>query len=416
MVDKWSKVDRPYAGGKLGNVLARAYLLSFPVDFKIARSRIIYSHHIVVTLAAEGLVGCGSGVLYRGTLWQLKRIWDEWLHDTLSTLDIHALDEGWQPLLDRLATIQPGLTFAVDSALWDLRGKVRGCQVAELLGGVQRTQIPITEQIFIDRWAESETELAQIQQRGTTSLKVKTGFHPRQDVELVQRVQQLMGPGVEIRVDANRGYALAEARESYRALKAMGVLAAEEPISDPDWSALYRFRQETGLPVMLDESILSLDDLRRALDANALDILNVKLTRVGGVSRALAYIDLCQQAGVALSVGCAEDIGPGMASILHLSAALPALYSTEGMGYLRLGTDIVAEPMPVVQGQVALPAAPGLGVTLLPDFVQTVGKRATTIELTQAARAQVRAYSHYVLWRQRAATALYRLARSGVAR
>lgn len=396
---------------ELSQVRASAYLLSFPVDFKIARTRIIYSHHIVVTLAAEGLVGCGSGVLYRGTPWQIKTVWDGWLHAALTAIELKTLDQGWQALLARLNNVQPGLTFAVDSALWDLQGQRTGRSVVEMLGGVQRSHIPITEQIFIDDWAESEQELRAIQRRGTTSLKVKTGFHPQQDLELVQRVQQFMGPGVEVRVDANRGYALGESLDTYRAMAAAGVLAAEEPINDKEWSALHRFRQETGLPVMLDESILTLDDLQQAIGAQALDILNVKLTRVGGISKALAYIELCQRAGIAISIGCAEDIGPGMASILHLSAALASLYSTEGMGYLRLGADIVSTGMPIENGRAALPNAPGLGVALLPNFKNAVGALAKTLDLTASSPTYVYAYSRYVLLRQKAATALHRLQR-----
>ena len=401
---------------KPGHVRASAYLLSFPVDFKIARTRIVYSHHIVVTLAVDGLVGCGSGVMYRGTLWQVKQLWGGWLAAALGQLDAASLDTGWQSLLDRLGSAQPGLTFAVDSALWDLRGQRAGARVADLLGGVKRTQIPITEQIFIDRWAESEAELRAIQQRGTKSLKVKTGFHPQQDVELVQRVQGYMGPGVELRVDANRGYALADSLPTYRAMAAAGVLAVEEPISDKDWAVLRRFRQETGLPVMLDESILTLDDLRQAIAAQALDSLNVKLTRVGGISKALDYIKLCQDAGIAVSIGCAEDIGPGMASILHLSAAVDDLYSTEGVGNLRLGADILTTPTKIVNGQSPLPDGAGLGVELLPDFhknLQTAnGARVHTLDFTATAKAYVYAYSRYVLLRQRAATALHRLDRA----
>src|SRR3954468_13576251 len=126
-------------------VCANAYLLSFPVDFKIARTRIIYSQHLVVTLAADGKVGCGSGVLYRGTPWQVKQMWDGWLREALTNIDASTLDEGWQPLLERMNDVQPGLTFAVDSALWDLRGQYSGRSVAAMLGGVHRTRIPITE-------------------------------------------------------------------------------------------------------------------------------------------------------------------------------------------------------------------------------------------------------------------------------
>jgi muconate cycloisomerase len=322
------------------------------------------------------------------------------------------LDEGWQLLLDRMGDVQPGLTFAVDSALWDLQGQRTGRSVAEMLGGVQRTHIPITEQIFIGEWLESEQELRAIQRRGTTSLKVKTGFHPQHDVELVKRVQQFMGPEVEIRVDANRGYALADSLDTYHKLAAAGVLAVEEPISDKGWSALRRLRQETGLPVMLDESILTLPDLQQAIAAQALDILNVKLTRIGGISRALPYLELCQRAGVAISIGCAEDIGPGMASILQLSAAVESLYSTEGMGNLRLGADIVATPMAVQGGSVALPSGNGLGVKLLPDFQAAAKVQARLLDLTLSSKAYVYGYSRYVLLRQRTATVLHRLGRA----
>jgi hypothetical protein len=86
------------------------------------------------------------------------------------------------------------------------------------------------------------------------------------------------------------------------------------------------------------------------------------------------------------------------------------------MGYLRLGTDIVTTPLPIVGGRVALPDSPGLGVELLPDFVCAVSTRARTLDLTAASRGYVNAYSRYVLWRQRAATALHRLARVGAAK
>jgi hypothetical protein len=104
-----------------------------------------------------------------------------------------------------------------------------------------------------------------------------------------------------------------------------------------------------------------------------------------------------------------------MASILHLSAAMESLYSTEGMGHLRLGADIVATAMTVQGGSVALPAGPGLGVALLPnfgnDFRTTNGAQTRVLDLTASPKAYVAAYSNYLLLRQRAATALHRLQR-----
>src|SRR5207237_8682827 len=94
----------------------------------------------------------------------------------------------------------------------------------------------------------------------------------------------------------------------------------EEPIAG-SFADLARLRSATSLEVILDESIRTLDDLDEALAAGALDGLNVKLGRVGGITSAERFRAACASAGVAVSIGCAEDVGPAMAAILHASAA-----------------------------------------------------------------------------------------------
>jgi L-alanine-DL-glutamate epimerase-like enolase superfamily enzyme len=388
---------------------AKAYLLSFPVDFKIARSRILYSHHVVVTLEAGDYRAAGSGVLYRSTGWQVGQLWQSRLRPSLEALTLEQVAaNGWPACLDGVVAAEPGLAFAADAALWDLKGKVEGRPVADLLGEVQRTSLPVTEQIFISNWSQSEQELRQILARGTTRLKVKTGAGLAQDVALIGRVREMVGPDVELRVDANRAYTLAEAAGMYRELAALGVLAAEEPLRE-SWPALRQFRETVGLPVMLDESILSLSDLRQAIEAQAIDSLNIKLTRVGGLSQALTYSHFCQAAGVAVSLGCNEDLGPGMAAILHFAAAVPYLYSMEGLGNLRLGVDLIDERMAIKAGQVALPAGPGLGVQLANDWMERLNGRARVFDLNQSAHIFLRAYSTFARTHQRATNLLYRL-------
>lgn len=390
---------------------ANAYLLSFPVDFKIARSRILYSHHVVITLEAEGYRAAGSGVLYRSTGWQVGQLWGRQLRPKLEAMALDSvMQQGWQESLEGIVAAEPGLAFAADAALWDLKGKVAGRPMADLLGGIQHTRLPVTEQIFISDWGQSEQELRQIVARGTTRLKVKTGAGLAQDVELIGRVRQVVGPGVELRVDANRAYTLAESAEMYRRLAQMGVLAAEEPLRE-SWPALHQFRETVGLPVMLDESILSRADLQQAIEAGAIDSLNIKLTRVGGLSQAMIYRQLCQTAGVAVSLGCNEDLGPGMAAILHMAAAVPDLYSMEGLGNLRLGVDLIAEKMVIDQGEVALPAGSGLGVQLASDWMERLNGRARIFDLNKPAGIALQAYSALARTRQRATNLLYRLAR-----
>ena len=387
---------------------ATAYLISFPVDFKLSRYRIIYSHHVVVVLQLGTQIGIGSGVLYRSTAATTQKAWLEIAQPQLTSLNDN-LEAAQSTLVQSLVAIEPGLAFAIDTALWDLRGKINNLPLAHLLGGMHQNSIPITEQIFINEWSRSQTELEAILKRGTTRLKVKTGLSPAQDLALIHRVKTFVGPDVEIRIDANRAYPLNGSLTMYKEMATLGVLAVEEPIADKDWSALYRFRQETGLPVMLDESILTLTDLEQAIAAQAVDSLNIKLTRVGGVTAALAYRRLCDDAGVAVSLGCNEDIGPGMAAILHLAAACDNLYSTEGMGHLRLQTDIIAQPAPIVDGATLLPTGSGLGVTLQPDFPRSLNGRSHIFNLSTTASYIMQGYGQYVRNRQRATNLWHRL-------
>jgi L-alanine-DL-glutamate epimerase-like enolase superfamily enzyme len=336
-------------------------------------------------------------------------LWHEWLKATLGNLTKDAWQGSWQSLIKRIIPTEPGLAFALDTAFWDLKGQQEEQPLVDFLGGVVHNPLAVTEQIFIAEWEESERELAEIISRGTTKLKVKTGFGPAEDIQLIQKVRQFVGNEVEIRVDANRAYSLNESLALYKAMADLGVLAVEEPLNNR--ADLGRFRREVGLPVMLDESVLTLADLEKAIASEAIDSLNIKLTRVGGISEAMAYWRRCEMAGVAVSLGCNEDLGPGMAAILHMAAASPGLYSMEGIGRLRLGTDFIAEEMTVQNGCVWLPDGNGLGVHLADHFPDGMNRFAHVFDLSTSSPWLIRGVSHYFRNKQRVATALYRLQR-----
>ena len=338
-------------------------------------------------------------------------LWHKRVRPQLANLNRDNLNTMWNPLLKQIVATEPGLAFALDTALWDWYGQHQNQSVATLLGGIHHNPIPITEQIFIDDWEKSQQELQDILDRGTTRLKVKIGFSPAKDSQLIQQVRQFVGPNVEIRVDANRAYTLTDTIDMYKQFADLGVLAAEEPINDKDRASLQQFRQKTGLPVMLDESILTLSDLKEAIIAQAIDSLNIKLTRVGGISLARHYRQLCDEAGISISLGCNEDLGPGMAAILHMAAATANLYSTEGIGHLRLGADFITEAMPIEHGAVTLPSGLGLGVSLPANFPTHLNSRTHIFNLMQTSPLIVQGYSHFFRNRQRATTALYRLGR-----
>jgi L-alanine-DL-glutamate epimerase-like enolase superfamily enzyme len=387
----------------------KGHLISFPVDFKLSRFRIVYSHHIVVTVRCGAFEGIGSGVLYRSTLATIFTLWHSEIETQLDYLLDDSWETGWLSLIKRIIPIEPGLAFALDTAFWDLKGQQTGRSLADLLGGTVHHPLAVTEQIFIADWEQSACELAEIMSRGTKKLKVKTGFSLAEDIQLIRKVRELVGDDVEIRVDANRAYSLADSLPMYKMLADLGVLAVEEPLNNQ--ADLGRFRRQSGLPVILDESILTLADLEEAIAAQAIDSLNIKLTRVGGISEAMSYRQMCEAADIAVSLGCNEDLGQGMAAILHMAAATPNLYAMEGIGRLRLKTDFIAEEMTLQNGCISLPNGNGLGVHLADDFPEHLKQFAYVFDLSTVSPGFIKGVSHFFRNRQRAATAVYRLQR-----
>lgn len=386
------------------------HFLAVPVDFRIALAHIRFSHHLLIGLEAGDVTGVGEGVLYRTLPHQAADLFRRLARPAVEDGLLGATPGEQEARVTQLTTASPALAYAVDTALWDLRGKEAGRSIADLLGGPRRRHIPITEQIFIRDWPTAETELAAILARGTRRLKVKIGVGPQADLEAIRRVRAFVGPEIEIRVDVNHAYSLAEGEPLYWALADLGVLALEEPLHVRDWSSLRALRRRVGVPVILDESILSLNDLRAAIAGEAMDALNIKLTRVGGISQALRYAEVCHQHGVEIALGCNEELGVGTAAIAHFAAALPEVHSTEGIGPLRLGFDLIAEQWEVRNGTLTLPEGPGLGVALPTGWADQLPRRVRCFNLSEGGW-RLRVFSHYARWFQRSNNLLWRVQR-----
>jgi L-alanine-DL-glutamate epimerase-like enolase superfamily enzyme len=381
---------------------ARCELLAVPVRFRISLARVLYSHHLIVRLSRGDLAGVGEGVLYRVKPHQAGRV----LHNLVlpwwrQAGDRARLPEDWTEDARLWASASPAVAYAVDTALWDLRGRLEKRSIAHLLGGSRRSQVQVTEQLFIEDWDAAEAELAAMLERGTRRVKLKIGCNPESDLEFVRRVREFAGPAVTLTVDANHAYSLSQSEELYKRLAHLGVAVFEEPLRLRSWPALRELRERVGVPVMLDESILSLEDLRTALLERALDLLNVKLTRVGGISLAQEYIDACEEHGVGVSIGCTEDLGIGTSAIVQLAATLGEATPVEALGPLRLGFDVVQPGWVVDDGALAVPQGPGLDVRLDDGWRDRLPKQVRVFDLLGRG-PRLWAFSWYSRLRQRA--------------
>jgi O-succinylbenzoate synthase len=199
-------------------------------------------------------------------------------------------------------------------------------------------------------------------------VRIKLKIEPGWDVEPVRAVRERFGDDVQLQVDANTAYTLADARHLAR-LDPFNLLLVEQPLPEEDVLGHVELARRLRTPVCLDESIVSAQTAAAAITLGACSIINIKPGRVGGYLEARRIHDLAVAHGVAVWCGGMLETGLGRAANAALAAlpgfTLPGDISGSGRFYR---TDIT-EPFVLDDGHIAVPTGPGLGVTPLPELL-----------------------------------------------
>jgi L-Ala-D/L-Glu epimerase len=198
-----------------------------------------------------------------------------------------------------------------------------------------------------------------------TAFKVKVGVED--DVRRVETVRQIVGPHADIRVDANAAWTAAEAIPILQALRRSGIVAVEQPVGAADLAGMRQVREETGLSVIADEALVTLDDARKLVKEQVCDVFNVRVSKCGGLLAAQTMAEIGLSAGLRVQVGAQL----GETSLLsaagrHLALHLPAVEYVEGsFGTHLLSEDITPDPVMFgYEGRGELLLHPGLGVAV----------------------------------------------------
>jgi L-alanine-DL-glutamate epimerase-like enolase superfamily enzyme len=210
---------------------------------------------------------------------------------------------------------------AVDTACWDALGRAVGLPVCDLLGGRLAAEFPL---YFAVPLASPEEMVAYVQARraeGIHRFQLKIGADPYEDAERTRRVVEATGPEDLVVADANGGWGLQDAVVAARALDGLERVFFEQPC--PTLEECLIVRQRTTLPMVLDECIQDVPSLLRAYEARALEAFNLKISKVGGLTRAKLMRDLAVALGVRVTI---EDTWGGdlvTAAVSHLAASTP---------------------------------------------------------------------------------------------
>ncbi|WP_406260029.1 o-succinylbenzoate synthase [Actinacidiphila glaucinigra] len=334
-------------------------------SFETSSHRKSYLEHIVVRATAEdGSVGWGecaspSDPYYCGeSTWSCWQVLGEYFAPML-------LGRPWDHPDDaaRLTAKVSGNHFAragLDMACWDLYGQRRGEPLADLLGAGART-VPAGVSLGIEPTIDAL--LAQVSRHVADGYRrIKLKIRPGWDLEPVRAVQDAF-PGVALQVDANTAYR-PEQEAVLAELDGRGLLMIEQPYAATDLLSHARLAARLDTPVCLDESITTPDVLRTALHLGAADVVNIKVSRLGGIGPSKTVHDLCLDAGVPVWCGGMHEFGIGRAANLALAGlpgfTLPSDVSGSDKYYRR---DIVTPAIRAVDGMVPVPRSrPGIGL------------------------------------------------------
>ena len=262
--------------------------------------------------------------------------------------------------MDRLMQGHPYVKSALDMAFWDVLGKVTGQPVCELLGGRYGDSVPLYRAISQTPPDEMAQNVARYRAEGYRRFQLKVGGDPDEDIERIHGARGVLETGDVLIADANTGWTMKDAARVVRAVRDVDV-AIEQPCTS--YEECLSIRRRTDHPFVLDECIDGLRPLLRTHQDGAADAVNLKISKLGGLTPARQARDLCAALGIAMTV---EDSWGGdvvTAAIAHLAQSTPPelLYTTTDFNsYVTVSTATGAPQRE--NGRMSAGTAPGLGI------------------------------------------------------
>ncbi|MCC6990457.1 MAG: mandelate racemase/muconate lactonizing enzyme family protein [Acidobacteria bacterium] len=254
----------------------------------------------------------------------------------------------------------PYVKSALDMACWDLLGQTAGLPVATLMGGHVGESVALYRAISQDTPAKMAASVRKYRREGYRKFQLKVGGDPDVDIARIHAAADVLSPGDVLVADANTGWTQHAALRVAAAVADVNVYI-EQPC--PTYEQCRVVRTHTDRPFVLDEVIDGLDMVARAAADGAADVINLKISKVGGLTKARQIRDLCVSLGLAMTI---EDTWGGdivTAAIAHLAHSTPANYLFSTTDFNSYGTVTFADGAPQrVNGRMAASRAPGLGV------------------------------------------------------
>ena len=249
-------------------------------------------------------------------------------------------------------------------ALHDLLARQLNVPLDVLLGGSRRSVIPQARIVPIKSPDEMATNARHLVDEGYRAMKLKFNGDADTDVARVAAVRKAVGDAVMLMIDTNQSYAAKTFIRTFSRIDRYDIALVEQPVPTADIAGLKLVTSTLPVPIEADESAGSLADVYRLVGERAVDVINLKITKLGGLRNAMAAVNICEASGVACRLGAA--FGPSLlqtfsAHVASVFAELP--FPCELAEHLHLHDDPFTD-FPCTNGTVTVPTSVGCGASL----------------------------------------------------
>lgn len=342
------------------------------------RSVTVFDSTIVGVEADTGVVGygevCPLGASYLPA-------YSKGVRAGIAELGPHLLGEDPLELsrlnrrMDAAMKGHPYVKSGIDTACWDILGQVTKQPVCVLLGGRYGKDVGLYRAISQEPPEAMASRVAAYRAEGYRRFQLKVGGDPDVDIERIRAVSAQLKPGDRLVADANTGWLMHDAMRVVHAVEDLDVYIEQPCLT---YEECLSVRRHTNHPFVLDEVIDDIDVLIRGKADLAMDVVNLKISKFGGLTKTRQARDLCVSLGIAMTLEDSWGSDITTAAIAHLAHSTPPEFLFTTTDFNSYVTVSIADGAPHrVNGRMAASARPGLGVT---PKMEVLGKPVLTVE------------------------------------
>ncbi|MDD3807368.1 MAG: dipeptide epimerase [Candidatus Marinimicrobia bacterium] len=344
--------------------------------FKIATMSLSGAKNVLVEIKTnQGLTGWGEACSFRaivGETQQINLAAAVELREALlgkNPLEVVARTEEMEAWLPYNTTIRS----AFDMALYDIASQAAGLPLYVYLGGTRRpVETDLT--IGIGTPEEASEKAKKILKKGFKMIKTKVGISIEDDLKRLRAIREAVGSEIKIRIDANQGWDRVTAVQCLTSYEELDIEFCEQPVRARDFEGLKYVSDHTKIPIMADESVFSPWDALKIIHTKAAPLINIKLSKSGGISAGLKIAHIAQAGYISCMTGCMSESGLANTAFTHFAMA------NSIVKYFDLDANEGHVNEPIVggvvfdKGQVIVPDTPGIGAKPEPDFIKDLQK------------------------------------------